>query len=88
MTESAPYDLVILGDVVLAEQVIAGGYIAVRGETIAAIGEGAAPPAHRIADHRGRLLMPGLVDGHMHTSSSTAWPGIEGSTRSAAAPSA
>jgi allantoinase len=82
---AAPYDLVIRGDVVLADRVIAGGYIAVRGEAVAAIGEGAPPPAHRIADHRGRLLVPGLVDGHMHTSSSTGWPGIEGATRSAAA---
>jgi allantoinase len=85
MTETAPYDLVLLGDVVLSDRVVAGGYVAVRGEAIAAIGEGTPPPALRLADHRGRLLMPGLVDGHMHTSSSTGWPGIEGATLSAAA---
>jgi allantoinase len=30
-------------------------------------------------------VLPGLVDGHMHTSSSTGWPGIEGASMSAAA---
>src|SRR6185437_14783022 len=61
------------------------GYVAVRGETIAAIGEGAPPPATEIIDHSGRLILPGLVDGHMHTSSSTGWPGIETATLSGAA---
>jgi len=85
MSEAAPFDLVLTGDVVLSDRVVPGGYVAVRGETIAAIGEGAPPPAKAIADHRGRLILPGLVDGHMHTSSSTGWPGIEGATMSAAA---
>lgn len=85
MTDAAPFDLVLTGDVVLADRVVAGGYVAVRGETIAAIGEGAPPPARSIAKHDGRLILPGLVDGHMHTSSSTGWPGIEGATMSAAA---
>jgi allantoinase len=30
-------------------------------------------------------VLPGLVDGHMHTSSSRGWPGIEGASMSAAA---
>ena len=82
---SSPYDLVLRGDIVLADRVLAGGYVAVRGEAVAAIGEGEPPPAKQVADHTGQLVMPGLVDGHMHTSSSTGWPGIEGSTMSAAA---
>jgi allantoinase len=85
MADAAPYDLVVTGDIVLADRVIPGGYVAVRGETIAAIGEGLPPPAARLARPDGKLVMPGLVDGHMHTSSSTGWPGIEGATMSAAA---
>ncbi len=85
MTEASPYDRVILGDLVLPDAVIPGGYVAVRGETIAAIGQGAPPPARETADHTGKLILPGLVDGHMHTSSSTGWPGIEGASMSAAA---
>ena len=85
MSDATPFDLVLTGDVVLADRVIAGGYVAMRGETIAAIGEGTPPPAKQVARHDGKLILPGLVDGHMHTSSSTGWPGIEGSTLSAAA---
>lgn len=83
--QTAPFDRVILGDLVLPDGVLPGGYVAVRAEAIAAIGQGAPPPAAEIADHRGRLVLPGLVDGHMHTSSALGWAGIEGATMSAAA---
>ena len=82
---SQPYDRVILGDLVLPDRVLEGGYVAVRGETIAAIGQGAPPPAAATESHTDRLIFPGLVDGHMHTASSIGWPGIEGATTSAAA---
>ena len=82
---AAPFDRVILGSVVTADTIVPRGYIAIRGETIAAIGEGVPPPAAEMIDHGGRLILPGLVDGHMHTSSSTGWPGIESATRCAAA---
>ncbi|MCK8783173.1 dihydroorotase family protein [Roseomonas sp. NAR14] len=89
-----PFDRVILGDLVLPEPDLPGGvlhdgYVAIAGERIAAIGQvpagGTPPPAAETIDHRGRLVLPGLVDGHMHTSSAMGWPGIEGATRSAAA---
>ena len=60
-------------------------YIGIRGETIAAIGQGSLPPAREVLDYSGKLILPGLVDGHMHTSSAAGWSGIEGATRSAAA---
>lgn len=82
---SVPFECVILGDLVTTNRVLRDGYVAVRGETIAAIGQGAPPPATETLDHRGRLILPGLVDGHMHTASAIGWPGIEGATRSAAA---
>ncbi len=85
MSDAQPYDLVITGDIVLADRIIPGGHVAVRGEVIAAIGQGAPPPAAKLARFDGKLVLPGLVDGHMHTSSSTGWPGIEGATLSAAA---
>jgi len=56
----------------------------VRGEIIAAIGQGAPLPATDTLDHRGRLILPGLVDGHTHTASAIGGPGIEGAPRSAA----
>lgn len=82
---SAPFDRVFLGDVVTSSEIIRNGYVAVRGETIAAVGQGLAPPAQDTLDYTGRYVMPGLVDGHMHTSSAIGWAGIEGATRSAAA---
>ena len=81
----APFDRVVLGDLVTPAGTIRDGYVAIRGETIAAIGQGAPPPATLITDHRGKHVLPGLVDGHMHTGSSIGFPGIEGATRSAAA---
>ena len=82
---SSAYDRVFLGDIVAPSGVIPNGYVAIRGETIAAIGHGEPPPAAETVDHTGKLIFPGLVDGHMHTGSSIGFPGIEGATRAAAA---
>jgi allantoinase len=82
---SAPFDRVIQGTVVTTDAIMRDGFIAVRGEIIAAIGQGAPPPATETVSHGDNLILPGLVDGHMHTSSSTGWPGIETASRSAAA---
>jgi allantoinase len=76
---------VITGTVVTTDAILREGYVAVRGETIAAIGQGTPPPAAATISHGDNLILPGLVDGHMHTSSSTGWPGIETASRSAAA---
>jgi allantoinase len=81
----APFDRVVTGTIVTAGEVIAHGYVAIRGQAIAAIGTGEPPPAATVTDHTGKLVFPGLVDGHMHTSSALGWPGIEHATRSAAA---
>ena len=80
-----PFDRVFIGDIVTTSEILRSGYVAVRGETIAAIGIGEPPPATETIDHSRRFILPGLVDGHMHTASAIGWPGIEGSTRSAAA---
>jgi allantoinase len=79
------FDTVILGDVVSIDGIRSDGWIAVTGERIAGIGQGAPPPAASQHDHSGCKLLPGLVDGHMHTGSAIGFPGIEGATRSAAA---
>ena len=81
----SPFYRVFLGDIVTPTGIVPRGYIAIRGETIAAIGQGEPPPATEIVDHSGKLIFPGLVDGHMHTGSSLGFQGIEGATRSAAA---
>ena len=37
--DPAPYDRLFLGDIVTPGAVLPGGYVAIRGETIAAIGQ-------------------------------------------------
>lgn len=85
LSAPSPFDRVFLGEVVTPARTLHAGWVAVRGETIAGIGQGAPPPAAEVVDHGANLIMPGLVDGHMHTGSSIGFPGIEGATRSAAA---
>ena len=82
---SLPFDRVFIGHIATPAGLVPDAYIAVRGETIAAIGQGEPPPAAETVDHRSKLILPGLVDGHMHTSSNSGWAGIEGATKSAAA---
>ena len=78
-------DTLIRGTVVTTQDVLKDGWIAIAGERIKAVGRGSAPQAAAVMDYGAKLILPGLVDGHMHTSSAVGWPGIEGSTRSAAA---
>ncbi len=79
------FSRVFRGDVVAADDIVRDGWIAERGGRIGAMGDGPPPPAVETIDHTGRLILPGLVDGHMHTSSHTGWAGIEAATRCAAA---
>ena len=82
---STPFERVITGTVITTDAVLRDGFIAIRGQTIAAIGQGVPPPADETISFGAKLILPGLVDGHMHTSSSTGWPGIETASRCAAA---
>jgi len=70
------FDHLIRGDLVLPDAILRDGWIAITGQSIAAIGSGTPPDAAAIHDHAGHLVLPGLVDGHMHTSSHTGWEGI------------
>jgi allantoinase len=79
------HDSLVRGTIVTSTEIIRDGWIAIAGERIAAVGAGAAPSAAAVLDYTGKLVLAGLVDGHMHTSSAIGWPGIEGATRSAAA---
>ncbi len=82
---ASPFERVFLGEIVAPSALIGAGWIAARDGKIAAIGTGAPPPAGETIDWSGRLILPGLVDGHMHTSSEIGWAGIAHATRSAAA---
>jgi allantoinase len=79
------FDAVVLGTVVTAESVTPDAYVAIDDGKIAGIGRGAARAARNVFDRSGSLIFPGLVDGHVHTGSALGWPGIEGTTKTAAA---
>jgi allantoinase len=42
------------------------GWLAIQGGRVSAIGQGAAPAAEATVDCRGHILLPGLVDMHIH----------------------
>lgn len=85
MSEGAPpADLRVHGDLVLpGGSVLRGGHLGVRDGTIITIA--AEPfPAERVVDARGRLVLPGVVDAHVHTRSNPE-EGIGATTHAAAA---
>ena len=68
-----------------SSEIMPDGWVAISDGRISAFGTGTPPDARVTHDHSGKFVLPGLVDGHMHTSSAIGWAGIEGATRSAAA---
>jgi len=87
MTDTAnEFDLVVGGRIVVPEDVIEGGYVAVRGGRIAAVGvaEHGLPPARRTVEAGHAYVLPGIVDTHVHTRSEPA-EGITRCTQSAVA---
>jgi allantoinase len=79
------YDLLLVGDVVLPDRVLGNGYVAIAGETISAVGEGARPAAKKTEDYSGCLLFPGLIDAQVHAGSFEGVKGLEDATKAAAA---
>ncbi|MEI4485769.1 amidohydrolase family protein [Frigidibacter sp. MR17.14] len=78
-------DLLIRGTLVLPDRLLPGGWIAVSGQTIAAIGEGPAPEAGRVIDAGTSYIVPGLVDGQTHATSYKGLPGFAATSQSALA---
>src|SRR5712675_2730509 len=64
MTEPA-YDILIRGGRVATASDVFEADVAISGETIVAIGRGLQGGRHEI-DARGKLVLPGGVDGHAH----------------------
>jgi allantoinase len=82
---AAPIDLVLRGDVVLADRVVPKGHVAVSGGKVVSVGEGAGSSARMIEDYSGCLLFPGLVDAQIHAGSHEGFKGLQDATRAAAA---
>ncbi|HEV7372673.1 dihydroorotase [Arenibaculum sp.] len=79
------FDLVVRGNLVLPDRIVEDGYVAVRDGRIAGVGTGPAPSARDAQDFRGHWVMPGVVDGQVHTGSQAGQEGIGIASRAAAA---
>lgn len=79
------FDTVIRGTLVNEDGVTEGGYIAIRDGKIAHLGQGAAPSAREVHDFGSALVLPGTIDGQVHSRSQKDQEDFVWSTRSAAA---
>lgn len=79
------FDLVVKGNIVDARSVVMDGWLAVRDGKVAARGLGAAPAAREKVDARGQWIIPGVVDGQVHSGSQVGQEGLGWASRAAAA---
>ena len=79
------YDLLLRGRIVTPRGCVENGWVAVSGGIIAAIGQGDAPEAGAVRDFGRNWILPGGVDAQTHAGSYWGLPGLEATTRSAAA---
>lgn len=80
------FDLIVRGDLVLPDRVVRDGYLAVLDGRIAALGAGEPPAgAKSLCDARGKLILPGVVDGQVHAGSTKGIAGLGDATVAAAA---
>ena len=84
MHHAATFDLVIHGDIVLEDgSIIENGWLGITDGTIQAISQ-IALAGRDFLDAQNRLVLPGVIDAHVHTRSDPD-EGIEATTRAAAA---
>lgn len=78
-------DRVIRGRVVLPRHIIESGYVAIAAGKVVAVGAGDGPSAAQVDDYRDCLVLPGAIDGQVHSRSQKGQEDFIWSTRSAAA---
>src|SRR4051794_500407 len=81
----ADFDLVLRGNLVHAHRIVEDGFVAVSDGKIALTGTGEPPAAREKIDASGQWIIPGVVDGHVHTGSQANQEGIGWASRAAAA---
>lgn len=79
------FDLVVHGNIVEADGIVENGWIGVRDGKVAARGHGKPPAAKETMDASGRWIMPGVVDGQVHSGSQAGQEGLGWASRAAAA---
>lgn len=79
-------DLVVHGNIVPdGDTVILDGYIAIANGKVIDVGTGPGPDAARRLDARGRWIVPGVIDGQVHSGSQAGFVGMGITSRAAAA---
>jgi len=79
------FDLVVAGNLVLADRIVESGFVAVSDGKIALTGRGAPPSAREQIDAAGLWVMPGVLDGQVHAKSQANQEGLGRASRAAAA---
>jgi allantoinase len=79
------FDLVIQGRIVGADDVVENGWIATRDGRICARGIGRPPGARERLDARNQWVLPGVIDGQVHSGSQARQEGLGRASRAAAA---
>ena len=78
--------LVVRGNVVLPRQTLPGGYVSVGHDgVVVSVGQGVGPAAAEVADYGDCLVLPGAIDGQVHSRSQAGQEDFVWSTRAAAA---
>lgn len=79
------YDTVVVGDIVTHERIILNGYVGINSGIIEEVGSGKVPEAHAVLDYSGCWILPGVIDGQVHSRSQKGQEDFLVSTRAAAA---
>lgn len=82
---SALCDLVLTGTVVLTDQVLESGFVAIQDGKIVGVGSGDGPDAKTRETYGKGYILPGAIDAQVHSRSQKDQEGFAWSTRSAAA---
>lgn len=77
------YQRIIAGRVVTPAGIVDDGWVALSGETIAAIGRGERPAGGKLDDHGKAYVLPGVIDGQTHAGSQLGFPGLGPNTKAA-----
>jgi allantoinase len=79
------FDLVLRGCLVLPDRVLDDGHLAIRDGRIILVGAGEGPAARLAHDLRGQYILPGVIDGQVHSTNQLDHEGIGMASRAAAA---
>jgi len=79
------FEIVVRGNIVEADGIAKDGWLAVRDGRVALRGSGTPPQAAEVVDARGMWIVPGAVDGQVHSGSQANQEGLGHASRAAAA---